>query len=77
MSAEAKSIRAEDADHKNHRMDDASSAGSDITRVTSRERVARILSFEGRIVAMYAPSGLGRDWVDATFRIMISNDRKQ
>lgn len=61
MSAEARSIRVEDADHRNHEIDDASSGGRDITRVTSKERVARILSLEGRIVAMCVPSGLGRD----------------
>jgi hypothetical protein len=44
-----------------------SSGGREITRANSRERVARMLSFDGRIVAMYAPLGLGRDWLDAEF----------
>jgi hypothetical protein len=31
----------------------------------SRERVSRMLNVEGKIVAIYAPSGLGRDCFDA------------
>jgi hypothetical protein len=42
-----------------------SSAGRGMTRVVSRERVVRRVSLEGRRVAMNAPSGLGRDCVDA------------
>jgi len=62
---EPRSMRVDDSDHTNQDIEDASSGGSVITRVISRDRVARMLSFEGRIVAMYAPSGLGRDCVDA------------
>jgi hypothetical protein len=58
-------MRCEFADHRNHNIDVANSGGSKMTRVVSRDRVVLILSFEGRIVAMYAPSGLGRDWEDA------------
>ena len=46
-------------------MDVASSEGSEITRAVSRERVERIVSFDGRIVAMYAPLGLGIDCFEA------------
>jgi hypothetical protein len=31
----------------------------------SRERVSRMLNVEGKIVAIYAPSGLRRDCFDA------------
>src|SRR5450756_1055895 len=65
LSEEPTSIRFEDSDHKNQEIEDTSSGGREITRVISRDRVARMLSLEGRTVAMYAPSGLGRDWVDA------------
>jgi len=34
-----------------------------MTRTVARERVSLMLSFAGNIVAMYDPSGLGRDWV--------------
>lgn len=61
LSVEATRIRFEDSDHKNHEIDVASSGGRDITRIISRERVARMLSLEGRIVAIYSPFGLGRD----------------
>lgn len=61
FSADAKSIFSEFVDHENHSIEVASSGGRDITRVISRERVARMLSLEGRTVAMYAPSGLGED----------------
>jgi hypothetical protein len=65
LSEDPTSIRFDDSDHKNQEIEAASSDGRDITRVISRERVVRMLSLEGRIVAMYAPSGLGRDWLDA------------
>ncbi len=68
LSDELISIRLEDSDHKNQETEAASSGGSDITRVISRDRVARMLSLEGRRVAMWAPSGLGRDWVDARYQ---------
>ena len=42
-------------------MDAAISGGRDITRNISRERVSRILSLDGWIVAIKAPFGLGRD----------------
>src|SRR5882724_5339951 len=68
LSAEPTTIRFDDSDHKNQEMEDASSGGRDITRVISRDRVVRMLSLEGRTVAMYAPSGLGSDWEDATYQ---------
>ena len=61
LSADATSIRFEDSDQRNHETDAVSSVGREMTRIISRERVVRILSLEGRIVAMYAPFGLGRD----------------
>jgi hypothetical protein len=61
LSKEPTSIRFEDSDHKNQEVEDASSGGRDITRVISRDRVARMLSLEGRMVAINAPSGLGSD----------------
>jgi len=51
----------------------ASSDGSDITRMVSRERVSLIESFEGKIVAMYAPLGLGRDCEAARRRSVYEN----
>ena len=68
LSDEPTSTRLEDSDHKNQEIEAASSDGRDITRVISRDRVARMLSLEGRTVAMNAPSGLGRDWVDAGYQ---------
>jgi hypothetical protein len=62
------SIRFEDSDHKNQEIEAANSGGRGITRVISRDRVARMLSLQGRIVAMCAPSGLGRDWAEAGHR---------
>ncbi len=61
LSEEPTRIRVDDSDQKNQEIEAASSGGRDITRVISRDRVARMLSLEGRTVAMYAPSGLGRD----------------
>jgi hypothetical protein len=61
LSKAPTSIRFEDSDHKNQEIEDASSGGRDITRVISRDRVARMLSLEGRMVAINAPSGLGSD----------------
>jgi hypothetical protein len=48
-----------------------SSGGRGMTRVVSRERVVRRVSLEGRRVAMNAPSGLGRDCVDAGYRELL------
>ena len=31
-----------------------------------------MLNLEGKMVAMYAPSGLGRDWIDAIFHECVS-----
>jgi hypothetical protein len=62
---EPRSMRFDDSDHRNQEIEDASSGGRDMTRVISRDRVARMLSLDRRMVAMYAPSGLGRDWVEA------------
>jgi hypothetical protein len=63
--AAASSSLLEEFDHKNQFIDAASSEGSDITRVVSSDRVSRMLSLEGKIVAIYAPSGLGRDCTEA------------
>jgi hypothetical protein len=68
LSEDPTSIRLEDSDHKNQETEAASSGGRDITRIISRDRVARMLSLEGRTVAMYTPSGLGKDWVDARYQ---------
>lgn len=76
LSDEPTSIRFEDSDHKNHEIEATSSEGRDITRVISRDRVVRMLSLEGRTVAMFAPSGLGRDWADAILR-NVSDDAKE
>jgi len=73
LSEDPTSIRLDDSDHKNHETEAASSGGRDITREISRDRVARMLSLEGRTVAMYAPSGLGRDWEDAKYQKSVSN----
>jgi len=70
--ADARSILLEEADHKNQFTDAASSGGSDTTRVVSRERVSRILSLEGKMVAMNAPFGLGRDCPDAIVKLVSS-----
>lgn len=48
------------------------SAGSAITRRSSRERVARMTSFEGKMVAMCAPSGLGRECAEAMDEVYLS-----
>lgn len=50
--ADANNILLEDADHRNQLIDAASSDGSDMTRAISRERVSRMLSLEGKTVAM-------------------------
>ena len=65
FSADATSSRFEDFDHRNHDIEEASSGGRFITCVISRDRVSRMLSFEGKRVAINAPFGLGRDWLDA------------
>lgn len=65
LSAEATRTRVDDGDHKNHVTDAASSGGSAMTRVVWRELVERIVSPDGRTVAMCAPLGLGKDWVEA------------
>ena len=61
LSVDATRIRFDDFDHENHDTAAASSGGREIRRIISRERVARIVSFEERIAAIYAPLGLGRD----------------
>jgi hypothetical protein len=58
---------SEDGDHRNHCMLEDNSAGSAMTRKISSDRVKRRTSFAGRIVAIYAPFGLGNECVDATF----------
>lgn len=70
FSAEPTSIRHDDGDQRNQEA--TSSGGRVTTRVISRERVSRMLSFEGKRVAMNAPSGLGRDWEDARSHAAIS-----
>lgn len=65
LSVDASKIRVDEADHRNQEMEHKSSGGRVTTRKVSRERVSRMLSLEESIVAMYAPSGLGIDWVDA------------
>ena len=62
---DASRIRVDDSDQRNQVMEAASSEGRDTMCAISRERVVRILSFEERMVAMNAPSGLGRHCVDA------------
>jgi hypothetical protein len=54
-------MRFEDSDQRNQCTDAATSGGRDITRIISNDRVSRMLSLDGRIVAMYVPFGLGRD----------------
>jgi hypothetical protein len=76
FSVEATSSRFEDVDHTNHEIEEDSSGGSDITRIISRDRVSRTLSLEGRIDAMSAPSGLGRDCADAEFEGSVSGDHR-
>jgi hypothetical protein len=61
ISGEPRRTRAEEGDHRNQEIEAASSGGRDITRRFCRERVDRMLSCDGRIVAMNAPSGLGMD----------------
>ena len=65
FSVDATRSRVEEADHKNQDIELESSGGRVITRRISRERVSRMLSLEESMVAMYAPSGLGTDWVEA------------
>lgn len=59
VSGDATRMRVEDADHRNHDIELARSGGRVTTRVVSRERVLRMVSFEVRMVAMDEPSGLG------------------
>lgn len=63
VSQVARRIRFEERDHWNHCI--RSSEGRDMTRVISRVLVERILSWEGRMVAIDEPLGLGMDWLDA------------
>lgn len=65
VSAEASSIRLESDDQINRCVAVVKSADNVITRSISSERVSRILSFDGSMVAMYAPSGLGKARDDA------------
>jgi hypothetical protein len=66
VSADATNTRFEDDDHKNDIVEVVSSGASVMARATSRERVSLMINFDGRIVAICVPFGLGRDWVDAT-----------
>ena len=63
--ADAARILSEDSDQRNQFTNAANSGGSDITRTVSRERVVRILSFDGKRVAINSPLGLGRECKDA------------
>ncbi len=67
-------ILFDDCDHKNHCMFRCRSAGREMTCNISRDRVALKFSFEGSIVAMYAPFGLGKECADAKLRSLISKD---
>jgi hypothetical protein len=49
----------------NHWILDVKSVGRVITREISRDRITRRVSLPGRRVAMYAPSGLGNECVEA------------
>lgn len=62
---EATRIRSDEGDHRNQFIEAESSEGREMTREMSRERVSLMLSLEGKMVAMFAPFGLGREWVDA------------
>jgi hypothetical protein len=57
-------ILLDDADHMNHwiAVDDS---GRAMTRIISRERVALMVSFDGRSVAIKDPLGLGNECADA------------
>jgi hypothetical protein len=59
VSPDERSTLLDDSDHNSDCVEN--DAGKGMTRVVSRDRVARRVSFEGRIVAMYAPSGLGME----------------
>lgn len=65
FSEDAKRSRFEDFDHRNQDIEETSSEGRGITRVTSRDRVSRMLIFAGKRVAINAPFGLGADWLEA------------
>ena len=73
LSWDPTSTRFDDADHRNQEIEAANSGGRAITRTISRERVSRMLNVEGKIVAMYAPSGLGSDCLDAECQSSVSN----
>ena len=75
LSVLARSTRLESSDHMNHDTEDASSGGIVAFRIVSRERVARIMSFVGRMIAMYAPFGLGTHCVDAVESCQFRIDR--
>jgi glutamine cyclotransferase len=61
------SMFSDDGDQMNQIIDAEKVSGSAVARLISRERVVRIMSLEGRMVAMDAPSGLGRECSDAKF----------
>lgn len=63
--------RLDEGDQINDWRFEVKSADRAMTRVISRERVPRIVSFEGRAVAMYAPSGLGSECADAMDNIHV------
>jgi hypothetical protein len=65
-------MRLESSDHRDHDIDDASSGGIVMVRTISSERVDRMMSFVGRMMARNAPFGLGRHWVDAIIKKNVS-----
>ena len=73
ISEDATRSRFDDLDHRNHDIEEASSGGRDMTRVTSRDRVSRMLILAGKSVAINAPFGLGADWLDAKIYRSVRN----
>lgn len=64
LSEESK-IRWDEEDQRKLDIEAEKAAGSGMTRVVWRERVVRMVSLEGRTVAMCVPSGLGTEWTEA------------
>lgn len=64
----ANKIRAEEGDQEKNCTEEVKASGSVTMRVSSSDRTARIANLAGRMVAMYAPSGLGMEWADAAGR---------
>jgi hypothetical protein len=68
LSEEERRMRWEDGDQRKFVVEVEKLDGRGMMRVVWRERVARMVSFEGRMVAMKVPSGLGREWAEAVIR---------